>query len=284
MILSIKDRGLALRRSQFLHKVFPRMHQVVPACTLGTVSVHHSEISEKRAYVDSAMRNELREPGIITHFEIDGVGWMFDTLHEKWMNFTTVKHSKNDVLLGGLGLGMILWPILKKSAVKSVTVLENNADVIRLILPTLEQHPQFHKLKIIECDALTFSTDQRFDYIWMDVVPAYGYGMKLFEIQDNWVCYYRQFLRKPEPARIMYQVQHWGYEENLLWLLHQPTPQWQWPKEDRRIYPIGPPDPIVAALLDAHSTLKQKIIGNPNADYSITGPLWRSPLPEAVEW
>lgn len=251
--------------SRHLYQMFPNMQDKIPAGSKGGVVFKHVQHSASEAYVVGALRNELRTTDPMVQMDIDGVGWMFDTLHEKWMNRTTVIHARGDVLLGGLGMGMILWPILAKRSVRTVTVIENNQDVVDYILPTLAAAKGIDKLQVVMADAREYEPEpgQLFDYIWLDCVPAYGYGLVMLQVHDGWMNRYQRFHRLGGAANLDgWMLDHWGYQENLLYLLHgsSGTEQHEWPREDRRPYPIGPPDPAVALLADKYDQLGHKDI------------------------
>ena len=58
-------------------------------------------------------------------------------------------NAYGDVLIGGLGIGMIILAIQDKSKVKSITVIEKNQEVIDIIAPQLKFND---KVKIICAD------------------------------------------------------------------------------------------------------------------------------------
>lgn len=246
-------------------RMFPNMAEILTAGESGNVAISFSEVSAKRAEVDRMLRNEYREAGTLTQLDIDGIGWMFDTTHEKWLNRRALQRAKGRVLLGGLGLGMILWPILGKSEVERVDVLELSLDVIRLVLPSLERHPRFDKLHIIEGDARTFETQARYDYIWLDCVPMYGWSSAIGDIQEGWILRFAPFVKQG------CLVDHWGFEENLNFRLEQ-----MYGADIGETFlegmPIGPPDPAVALMEEEHPRLFKKIVGTPKfnlADYAV---------------
>lgn len=60
-------------------------------------------------------------------------GWdcvMSNTNMEKRTNMDFCCNAHGDVLIGGLGIGMIILAIQDKSEVKSITVIEKNQEVI----------------------------------------------------------------------------------------------------------------------------------------------------------
>ncbi len=72
------------------------------------------------------------------------------------------------MLIAGLGLGMILWPILNKKEVESVVVIEQSCDVINLVSPTL---PKTKKLSIEQDDIFTWKSKNgtKFNVIYFDI-------------------------------------------------------------------------------------------------------------------
>lgn len=85
-------------------------------------------------------------------------------------HFVTWAHG--DVLIGGLGMGMIVVSIQDKPDVKSITIVEKCQDVISL----MENQPNIKfsdKVKIICGDVFAWKPPkgQKFDCIYMDIWP-----------------------------------------------------------------------------------------------------------------
>lgn len=93
---------------------------------------------------------------------------MSDTDMERRSNARFVHRANGSVLIGGLGLGMILHPTLAKPEVKLVTVVEQNADVIALIAPTL---PRDKRLTIVNGDIYEWKPAKgtKYDTVYFDV-------------------------------------------------------------------------------------------------------------------
>ena len=93
---------------------------------------------------------------------------MSDTRMEKRTNFNVVEKANGDVLIAGLGIGLILLPIQDKEDVKSITVLEKYPEVIELIG---KQLPLNEKVKIIQGDVFEyeFPPKTKFDTIYFDI-------------------------------------------------------------------------------------------------------------------
>jgi spermidine synthase len=95
-------------------------------------------------------------------------------------------HALGNVLIAGLGLGLILPAILAKPEVEKVTVIEKEMDVIQLVRPSLFKVQGSSKLLIIHDDIFTWrppryrrlnffeDVRQEFDTIYFDIWPDYG--------------------------------------------------------------------------------------------------------------
>lgn len=93
---------------------------------------------------------------------------MSDTDMEKRTNLKFCINAQGDVLIGGLGLGMIILAIQDKPEVKSVTVIEKNQEVIDLVAPQLDFND---KVKIIHDDVFEWKPERglKYDTIYMDI-------------------------------------------------------------------------------------------------------------------
>lgn len=79
-----------------------------------------------------------------------------------------ILQAKGDILVNGLGLGVVLKALIDKPEVRTVTVIELSEDVISLVAPTYRDNP---KVKIIQGDAFTYQPpkEQKFDAVWHDI-------------------------------------------------------------------------------------------------------------------
>ena len=110
-----------------------------------------------------------------------------------WMSITpneinTMKNDINDsfgnVLV--IGVGMLYFPymISLKEDVKSITVIDNNQDIINLAKDIIL--PQFNnkeKIKIINSDAFSFldNLNEHYDYIYIDIWHDVSDGLPLYK-------------------------------------------------------------------------------------------------------
>lgn len=159
-----------------ISKTFPSIPKVLPEGQLGLATVKHFEVSEAdskftamRAMFAHGGRDNYVPPGKYAQLFVGHTLMMSDTAMERRSNFEVVRRSHGHVFIAGLGLGMILHPILAKPEVTRVTVVEKYADVIKLVGPTLPQE----KLEIVEADVLDWKPAKgtRYDTVYFDIWP-----------------------------------------------------------------------------------------------------------------
>ena len=144
-------------------KKFMAQRLDIPEGTSGDISVKYKQYAAGKTLPVVSMRIAiftgqpvtdlvLQEPTIVRELQSkeDGV-WMSDQpceLVQMWNELG--KHAKGNVLVGGLGLG-VLPRMLTKTAVKSVTVVEKSQDVINLVGTYLN-----HGTKIVHDDLFEY--------------------------------------------------------------------------------------------------------------------------------
>lgn len=139
--------------------------------------------------------------------------WMEVIPHEIATMEEYVTQAKGDILLYGLGLGYVAYMCGRKKEVTSLTIIEQDPDVIevfqRHFLPLF---PDGGKLRIIEGDALAFAAaapkgayDSLFADLWHnadDGLPLYQKLLKaegaakrdFYWIEQAMLAYFRRFL------------------------------------------------------------------------------------------
>jgi spermidine synthase len=156
---------------------FPNMAEIVPEGTIGVASVRHKFLdgtaASRACY--AAGQYIATPPGKYAFLYVEDkiasrVCMMSDLSYERDTCLDVVRHAHGNVLIAGLGLGMILHPILKNPEVTSVTVIEKYQDVIDLILPALLPN---EKLSVIQADIFCWVPPQgvSYDVIWFDIWP-----------------------------------------------------------------------------------------------------------------
>lgn len=108
------------------------------------------------------------EPGeyIALHGKNDII--MSNTPMEKRTNLEFCEKAHGDVLIGGLGIGLIILAIQNKEDVDSITVIEKEKDIIDLVKPQL---PLNNKVKIINSDVYEWKPNdgEKYNCIYMDI-------------------------------------------------------------------------------------------------------------------
>jgi hypothetical protein len=91
---------------------------------------------------------------------------MSDTGMEKRTNANFVKNAHGNVLIGGLGIGMILLAIQDKIDVDKIVVVEKSEEVIELVK---DQLPLNNKVEIVNADVWEYVPPFKFNTIYMDI-------------------------------------------------------------------------------------------------------------------
>jgi spermidine synthase len=146
---------------------FPRIADLIKPTKVGCAEVSHYTITDQDVLNEIA-RGGPSEKETIAVLRVNGQMMMSDNLHERLSNLEVIDEARGNTLIAGLGLGMVLHPILKNDHVTSVTVIEKEQDVITLVQPTLLPTT---KLQIICDDIFTWEpqSDKHYDCIYFDI-------------------------------------------------------------------------------------------------------------------
>ncbi|MFA5211677.1 MAG: hypothetical protein WC414_04270 [Patescibacteria group bacterium] len=90
---------------------------------------------------------------------------MSDTPMELETNSEFIDNAKGDILIGGLGLGLIVMSVQSRKNIKSITIVEKEKEIIEL----LKDFPFNTKVKIINDDIYNYIPEKKFDYIYFDI-------------------------------------------------------------------------------------------------------------------
>jgi len=158
--------------------LFPEMANLVPERAQGRASVEHVTVDTDGGRTACYVYGQFRNPSPagtyvslrVTNDAGESRVMMSDFHYERATCVEVVERAHGNVLIAGLGLGMILHPILKNESVRSVTVIEKYQDVVDLVLPTL---PASEKLTVLLDDIYTWkpTLGRRYDVIWFDIWP-----------------------------------------------------------------------------------------------------------------
>ncbi len=158
---------------------FLRMATVIPEGKIGKAEVKHFKVSKSQSgatAIRAAFDNAAHyvPPGKYAKLTVGGKVMMTDTMFEKSTNHEFLTRAHGDVLITGLGLGVVLRPLLEKDAVDRILVVEKSEDVYNLVWRYVFQAVCHkvgigRKLNIVIADAFDWHPKERFDVIWHDI-------------------------------------------------------------------------------------------------------------------
>lgn len=107
-------------------------------------------------------------PGKYIRLLHNGECVMSDTNMEKRTNSDFCINAHGDVIIGGLGIGMIIMAIQDKPEVNSITVIEKNQEVIDIVASQLDLND---KVNIICADVFEWKPERgvKYDVAYMDI-------------------------------------------------------------------------------------------------------------------
>lgn len=120
--------------------------------------------------------------------------WMSITPNEIETMKEPVDRGFGKVLTYGLGLGYYAYMASQKNNVESITIVENNQDVIDLFNSyLLPQFQNAQKIKVIKADAFEYAekhmTNGKYDFVftdlWHDVSDGIGMYLKMKEYENQ---------------------------------------------------------------------------------------------------
>ena len=108
----------------------------------------------------------VARPGKYTRLIGNGRIWMSNTNMEISTNRKFAENAKGDVLVFGLGLG-VLFDLVNWDVIDSFTIVELNQEVIDLIAPYITNP----KIKVIVGNAFDYYTDVKYNAVYFDIWP-----------------------------------------------------------------------------------------------------------------
>lgn len=108
------------------------------------------------------------KPAYTTTLKISNRIWMTDQPPYTWSLQSYAERSSGDVLVAGLGLGIVVHFLCGNPAVKSITVIDHERDVIKLVKPLLPKDP---RLSVVHDDfyRYMFADEERRDVLIWDL-------------------------------------------------------------------------------------------------------------------
>ena len=159
-----------------LHTIYPKEPLVSPTYTIDSIvlSEEHVRLEQMRNFRNNWLVRGLKSDFPYIRLKKNGEGIMMsDTPMERNTNRDFIKNANGDVIIFGLGLGLVIIPLLKKENVKSILVVELYQDLIDLVEPILKKHDTENKLSIIQGDCFeihkSIPKDKKFDCVYGDI-------------------------------------------------------------------------------------------------------------------
>jgi len=151
--------------------------------------------------------------------------WMSLTPMEIESSYLALSRSEGAVGTAGLGMGYFALRAASKESVESVTVFEQNPDVIKYFKYRFKDRPYFKKIKIVEGDARETCRDYAFDFFFADIYPTLlsdeaVQDMAVFGGSNNDISLY----------------QFWGEERILFHMIDYEMLPMNWLRWDEKIF------------------------------------------------
>lgn len=146
--------------------------------TIGFSSFSHEQLQQlqkEHSFTPWLYNSAVVGYPYITLFHKDGYTMMSDVPMEKETNQDFINRANGHVLIGGLGLGLIILPLLECDDIQSVTVIESDPGVIEIVSPILKSVDANEKLRIIHGNLFESNSifeDNQFDSIYFDIWPT----------------------------------------------------------------------------------------------------------------
>lgn len=166
--------------------MYKNMSKLLKDGKVGDFKLEHFEIKNNDLY---ALLHGI-QPGTYVKLTQNNEVIMSNTQMEQHTNIDFVENAHGNVLIGGLGIGMIILAIQEKETVKSITVIEKNKEVIELIQ---QQLPLNEKVKVINDDVFNYKPVQKFNTIYMDIWNYINEDVYENEMKPL-MKYYRKYL------------------------------------------------------------------------------------------
>jgi hypothetical protein len=168
-----------------IEQAFPEMVKILKDCESEHFAVQHFTVTEedvKRCQLIDRIHGKGEYDGfkageyvkLIRKGDLFNDVMISDTFMEKETGFDFVQAAHGDVLIAGLGIGMVLMAVQDLPSVSSVTVVEKEREILNLVVPQL---PLRNKTVIVPEDI--------FDYAKHPYLPKWD--TIYFDIWDN-IC------------------------------------------------------------------------------------------------
>jgi hypothetical protein len=188
-----EDMRITRKRARaLLNESARRIHRRFKPATSGTWSLEDHYVTEEEVFLIQAkeLHDNRDEPLVAskgmkpgTYWALrqkefgsdapDGaVTWMSTHVPERETNVDFLTHARGRVLIAGLGMGLILYPLSRMKGIDSVYVVEKNREVVELVKPYADELDL--NLNIIPGDINEYTppTAHFFNTIYFDIWPT----------------------------------------------------------------------------------------------------------------
>lgn len=200
-------------RNQATQREYIDLHTIYPAEKIESENYIIKKFSLSASEVTMELIRNRRDywlvRGLKPNFEYvklikkgDGI-MMSDTPMERNTNEAFLRKANGDVIIFGLGLGLIVLPLLSDPTIKSITVVELYQDLIDKITPILKPYDKQNKLTVVQGDAFTYKPlkTAKFDTVYFDIWIAISDDN--YEEQKKLERGIRKHLNKENPNAFM---------------------------------------------------------------------------------
>lgn len=142
--------------------MYKQMSDILSERKCGEYCIKHFEIKPDNLY---AMLKGI-SPGKYVKLVNRGEIVMSDTGMERRTNEEFVRKAHGNVLIGGLGIGLVLLPVQEKQDVHKIVVIEKSQEVIDLVA---DQLPMNEKVVIVKADINDYVPKEKFNTIYFDI-------------------------------------------------------------------------------------------------------------------
>lgn len=105
------------------------------------------------------------KPGDYWRLVYKGVIVMTNTPAEIIDHASFIRKAKGNILIAGLGLGMVAKALLDADRVAHITIVEKSEDVIKLVAPFYQDS----RITIVNQDIFDFKPKEVYDFAWFDI-------------------------------------------------------------------------------------------------------------------
>lgn len=134
-------------------------------------------------------------PGEYVQLKVYDELMMSNTDMEKRTSYEFMRNAIGNVLVCGLGIGMVILSLLEQENIVSITVIEKYQDVIDCVLPQIKKYDKHNKLTVICEDCFNYKPIKKYDTIFIDIwayINSDIYKEEMLPLK----CKYRNYLSK----------------------------------------------------------------------------------------